>query len=369
MTNLISTPSDANFGLGAEAQAFSAELADRVLMQAAATNVGGFTLRQDFLPMTIDYRRKNTVLWQLLEKMAAHAPKIQEIRRNVFPNVGFTNRADLSTTPVNDISSIPADLSDPGQDVKAIAGLLNVTHFGRSMEAAQGYAYGNTTDQDTDDLISATYRLLERYLFVGDATISGNLQFNGITNLASTDAENSSTLDVTGGTPPSIVQKIGELSTKIANHPLWTHRVTHIFTSGAGYELIRKETERRNTFFNQTEVVPGLQVPSIQGVTGNIPIVVTPYIYDVLGTSPDPDQITYYLVDDSTLSWRGLAPYGGANTFEPQIFDVSNIVNGVPLLEKRLVILYGTPYAKNRGKGIHKLVVSAPRGSGYYAAP
>lgn len=366
MTNLITT---ADSGLSKDAQLFSAELADQILLKAAATNLGGFTVRQDFAPMTLDYRRKNTVVWQLLEKIAARTPKIQEIRRNVFPNVGFTSRTDLSSTPVNDIASIPADLSDPGQDVKAIAGLLNVTHFGRSVEAAQGYEYGDSTAQDTDDLVSSVYRMLEMKLFTGNASTGGNLEFNGLVNLASTDAENSSTLDVSVTTPPSIVQKLGEITTKIANHPLWNHRVTHIFTSGAGYELIRKETERRNTYMNATEVVPGVQVPAIQGVMGQIPIVTSPYIYDVLGVDPALDQITYYLVDMTTMSWRGLAPYGGTNTFEPQIFDVSNIVNGVPLLEKRLVLLYGTPYAKNRGKGIHKLVVSAARGTGYYAAP
>lgn len=362
MTNLTTS-------LTTDAQAFSTELADQILMQAGATNLGGFTVRQDFEPMTIDYRRKNTVLWQILEKLPARAPKIQEIRRNLFPTVGFTSRTDLSSTPITNVSAIPADLSDPGQDVKAIAGILDITHFGRSMEAAQGYEYGNTVDQDTDDLMTAVYRLLERYLFTGNASAGGNLEFNGISRLASADAENSSTLDITGGTPPSVVQKIGEISTRVANHPLWTHRVTHIFTSGAGYEVIRKETERRNTFMNQVEVIPGVQVPAIMGVNGLIPIVVSPYIYDVLGTDPAPDQITYYLVDESTLSWRGLAPFGGSNTYEPQIFDISNIVNGVPLLEKRLVLIYGTPYAKNLGKGIHKLVVSAARGTGYYAAP
>lgn len=372
MSDLI-TSNYSDTGLTKDAQLFSAELADQLLinLKAGATNLGGFTVRQDFAPMTLDYRRKNTVVWQLLEKIAARTPKIQEIRRNVFPNVGFTSRTDLSATPVNNISSIPADLSDPGQDVKAIAGILDVTHFGRSVEAAQGYEYGDTTAQDTDDLISSVYRLLEMKLFTGNAATGGNLEFNGLVNLASGDAENSSTLDVSVSTPPSIVQKLGEITTKIANHPLWNHRVTHIFTSGAGYELIRKETERRNTFMNATEVVPGVQVPAIQGVMGQIPIVTSPYIYDVLGTvSPSTlDEITYYLVDMTTMSWRGLAPYGGTNTFEPQIFDVSNIVNGVPLLEKRLVLLYGTPYAKNRGKGIHKLTVSAARGTGYYAAP
>lgn len=366
MSNLTTTD---NLGLSKEAQAFSIDLAEQILMKAAATNVGGFTVRQDFERMTIDYRRKNTVIWQLLEKLPARAPKIQEIRRNLFPNVGFTSRADLSGSPVNNVSAIPADLSDPGQDVKAITGVLDITHFGRSLEAAQGYEYGNTVDQDTDDLLTSVYRMLERFLFIGDASVSGNLQFNGIANLRSPDAENASTLDITGSTPPSVVQKLGEISTRIANHPTWNHRVTHIFCSGAGYEVIRKETERRNTFMNQIEVVPGVQVSAIQGISGNIPLIVSPYIYDVLGTDPDPDQVVYYLVDESTLSWRGLPPFGGTNTYEPQVFDISNVVNGIPLLEKRLVLLYGTPYAKNRGKGIHRLTVSAPRGTGYYAAP
>lgn len=367
MSNLTTT--DSTSILTKEAQAFSAEIADSMLIKAQATNIGGFTVNQDLQKMVVDYRRKNTYFWQMLEKLPARNPKIQEIRRNTFPNVGFVDRNDLSTTPVNDIASIPADLSDPGQDVKAIAGLLNVTHFGRSMEFAQGSIYGDSVAQDTDDLIVSVYRTLEKYLFTGDASAGGGTQFNGLAYLASPDAENSYALDYTVANPTKIVQKLEEITTRVANHSFWNHRITHIFCSAGGYELIRKETENRNTLFNQVEFTPGVQVPAINSAMGNVPLLTTPYLFDVIGTGSTPvDTITYYLVDDSTLSWRGLAPFGGVDTFEPQIFDVSNIVNGVPLLEKRFVLLYGTPYARNRGKGIYKLVVTAPSGSGFYAA-
>jgi hypothetical protein len=330
------------------------------LIQANATNVGGFAVRQDYLPVIGDYRYKNTEFWRRIDnKVPAESPIVQELRRSNMPTVGFAPKGNLATAPAN--APIPLDYTDVGQEVKAIAGYIECENFAMSMAQQQGRPYGNQLNRDTEDLILSTMRFLERSLFTGDIA-TDPLQFNGLIKQMPV-AGHTYTADITSANPDAIHDKLDEVCMRSAMRPntLLEHRPTHIFCSGAGARLLTKEVKQLQLYHNVKEISPGVIVPTILTSYGYVEIVPSPYLQDNAGGGGD--VISYYLVDMRNIEWHGVIPFGGKNSFEPQIFDLSYVVNGLPTLNKRLILIYGTLKAKNGGEGIYRLDVTAPSGS------
>lgn len=340
-------------------------------LQAQSVSIGGLTVRQDFQPMIDDYRNKEDTLWSVMNKLPARNAKIQTIRKTGMPSVGFVERTTLASPP----TGTPAanELNDPGQDVKAIVGILDFGHFAASLNSVQGAEAWEAQAQITEDLILSVFRTLGNSLITGSVAASA-LQFNGINASVPSDALHTRALDITGSNPPKITQELSKIIAIAFGDRTYRHRISHIVCSAAGYLALVKEASALGLYYNQSNIVPGIGVPAIGGLglQGNPEVVVSSYVLDTLGdgsaTPPTSDTLTYYLIDKDSFPWYGLYPMGGANTFDPQIFDVTNIVNGLPLLQKRMVLLYGTPYARNRGQGLYKLTVTAPRGTGIYAA-
>lgn len=332
------------------------------LTQAAATNLGGFTLNQDFAPEVEDILRDETVLWQmLLNKKAAPAPTVKKIRKNARPTVGFTNRSNLAGARANSHAATANDLSDPGQEVKAIAGTIEFEHFARSMADQQGRPYGDEVADETAELLVNCGRFLEMSLFAGDAEAGDGLEFNGIDRLLPPQGH-IVTADITTDNPDSIVSKLNEICLRASTDRNKLRKITHIFCTGSGALKLRDEVGQAVLYQNLREVVAGHEVPGIVTANGIIPIITTPYLNDIDGGA-NHDICRYYPLDLSTLEWNGVYPFGGDKTFEPQIFDITNTINGLPLVEKRMVLIYGCLYAKNRGEGIYRLDVSVPAGS------
>jgi hypothetical protein len=331
------------------------------LIQANATNIGGFAVRQDYLSVIGDYRYKNTEFWRRIDnKLPAESPIVQELRRTNMPNVGFAPKGNLAVNPAN--PPIPLDYSDIGQEVKAIVGRIQCEHFAMSMAQQQGRPYGNQMNRDTEDLILATLRFLERSLYAGNAT-TDPLEFNGLIRQMPTTGH-VFTADITSANPDAIHDKLDEVCMRSAMRPqsLLEHRPTHIFCSGAGARLLTKEVKQLQLWHNVKEISPGVIVPSILTSYGYVEIIPTPYLQDVSGGAGG-DTISFFLVDMRNVEWHGVIPYGGKNSFEPQIFDLSYVVNGLPTLNERLILIYGTLKAKNGGEGIYRLDVTAPSGS------
>src|SRR5919199_3690025 len=93
-------------------------------LQASAANLGGFTINQNYDPEIEDYRRKETVFWELIpaaNKKPAAAPTVKKIVRDKRPQVGYANRGDLSGAVENRKQDLALNLDDPGQDVKALS--------------------------------------------------------------------------------------------------------------------------------------------------------------------------------------------------------------------------------------------------------
>jgi len=140
------------------------------------------------------------------------------------------------------------------------------------------------------------------------------------------------------------------------------HRPTQIFCSGAGARLLTKEVKQLQLFQNVKEISPGVHVPTILTGFGYVEIVPSPYLADKPGDDGN-DIISFFLVDINNLEWHGVYPYGGIKSLEPQIFDLSHVVNGLPTLNERMIVIYGTLKALNGGQGIYRLDVKAPSGS------
>jgi hypothetical protein len=327
-------------------------------IQAAASNLGGLAVRQDYLPVIGDYRVKVTKFWNKIKtKLPAASPIIQEMISSSLPTVAFAPRGNLEAV----VTQPPVSLGyGPGQEVKAIVGRIHCEHFALSMAHQQKNAFGDQMSTDTDNLILSAMRFLERSLFTGDARVNP-LAFNGM--VAQMPETNVFTADITTDDPDAIHDKIDLICQMSAYRPnsLIEHYPTHIFCSGAGNRLITKEIKQLQLYHNVKEITPGVRVPAISTSFGEVEIVPTVYLQDK--AEPDADIISYYIVDMNNFAWFGVYPYGGERKFEPQIFDLSHVVNGLPTLRERMIILYGTPKAMDEGRGIFRLDVRAPRGS------
>ena len=338
-------------------------ITNNFLMQAAATQVGRYTVQQDFDPEIEDILRKETVLWRLItQKKPANAPIVKKLSKQNRPTVGFVDKNNL-TAVFSNPSQLPSlSLADPGQEVKALGGSIEFQHFGRSMADQQNRPYGDEVAEETNDLLINCARFLEMSLFTGNAT-SSQLQFNGIDQ--QTLAEHIFSIDTATATPAKVVDKLNEICVRASTDRNRMRRITHIICTGAGNLLIRDEVGQNLLYHNLQEVVAGINVPGIVTANGIIPIITTPYLNDLKGATTGTDDqrkdtCRFYLIDIDCLEWRGVYPFGGQKTFEPQIFDISNTINGLPLVEKRMVLMYGTLYAKNGGEGIYRLDVKVP---------
>lgn len=338
-----------------------ADSTESFLMEAAATNLGGFTIQQDFEPEIENYLRTNTEFWQAIPtKKPAAAPIVRKIMKTKRPKAGFVNRGDLDTAQVNVHADTANDLDDPGQEVKAVAGTIEFDHFSRSMYDQQGRPYGDEIAEETDELLTNTSRLLEMAMFQGDSSRAGNLEFNGIDRLM--HADNILSIDLTSVDPDSIVNAIDEAVVRATSQRNMLMNITDIWCTGPTAKKIREEVSPSLFYHNVAEVRPGIQVPGIQTANGVLPIHTTPYLSDLDGGAGD-DTLRMYLIDHKTLEWHGVYPFGGNKTFSPQIFDITRYLNGQYLVEKRMVLMYGTTYAKNRGRGIWRIDIKVPSGT------
>lgn len=335
-----------------------------IAIQAQATAFDGFVVQQDFDRLIKKYVRENTILWQLIKKQAAEANLVRELLETpaTAPQVGFVNKTTLNP-PVNAANLNNYDLTDPGQEVKAVGGLFSVNHYAQSLYKQQASPYGDIVARKTDRMLIQVAKTLERGLFTGNAS-TNPLAFNGLS--AQMPAPNRYTIDITAG--DSIVNALrGIVRLSTSNEDLVLD-TSHIFTSGLGVELLSEELDQKLQYHNMEIIRPGFRVPTLNTQTGATPIVISPYIRDLAvpaaGGAPAYDEVTFYLFNLDDISWRGVVPFGGKNTFEPQIFDVSRYVDGPTplLLEKRMAITYGTLYVGNRGQSLYELKVRIPAG-------
>lgn len=328
------------------------------MVQAAATNMGRFTVRQDFMPEIGDYLYRNAPCWNRLRKEAADTDVIKEIRQTALPQTGFISKQNLNSGPMQPAGN-RNNLADPGQEIKAVSGFVDWSHYNRSLYEQQGRPFGDQVAKDTNDLIDAATMSLEQCFFSGNAT-TNPLEFNGIARQM--PAGHVLTANYTGAEPDNIGQKLCEVVTRAISSRRTRRRITDIWVSGSGWNLLQKEIEDRRLVTQTVELVPGIQVPAIMTPSGRVPITMTPWLDDTPGADvDDPCTLHFYLVDINSLVWKGVVPYGGKNTFNPQIFEVSTQAqNTVTLTEQRMVLAYGTLYAMNLGDGIWRLDVTAP---------
>jgi len=326
-------------------------------IQAIATALDGFTVRDDFGPSVLMFMRKNTVFWPLLRKEKADGDLIRKIYEGPEPETGFFSKTALN--PIETSSDFPAhDLADPGEYVKAGGGLFHISHYSRSVYQQQGRPYGDTLSEKTKNLIVSTCKTLEEALFIGNAT-TDPLSFNGMINQM--DQSHAYAASVVAG--DSVIRKLRALVRLAVSDKVIMRRITHIFTNALGLELIENETDNRLEHVNLDKITPGLRVPGIitQGDSQGkpTPIIISPYI------DSGADYVDYYLIDIDSMSWKGVIPEGGVEAFEPQIFEVSKFTGAATpyLVEKRMCLFYGTLYAnKSGGSSIYRLRVTVPAG-------
>lgn len=343
------------------------DVGERFLDEVRATAYnwnGGRTVNLLFLQEIADIRRRETVLWEMIVKKTANSPIIKQARREVWPSVGAINGHDLSAVATTNVTDTDLNLSDPGQEIKAVGGLVKNSHLQESLARQQGYPYGDQFAQDTTDVVANSYRYLEEKLITGNAT-SSPLEFNGL--LAQMPGGNvlpGVTVTTLGsGTPISNALNKSVLMVRDANKNI-SIRPTHILTSATGAWLLQTEWQNQIVYQNVNSVVPGVSIPAIQN--GRVPIIQSPYIRDVDGGAGT-DTVRYYLVDMAMIEWHGVMPLGGSDDpgvgLEVQLFDTTTYLNNQFLVEARMALIYGTLFAKHVGAGIYRIDVTVPSGT------
>jgi hypothetical protein len=329
----------------------------------ASTNLNGFTVNMLYDAEIEDYRRVETKLWQLIlngNKKPAAAPTVRKAIKDRRAKIGFVNRSDLTNSVGNVLNDLRPNFNDAGQEVKAIAARLAFPHFGRSMSNQQGRPYGDEVAEATDSLLRESYRFLEMMLFNGDASVNP-LEFNGLQS-QSILPDHVFQVDIRGVQPQRIWQTVNEIVMRATTDREILRRITHIFTTGSAYVAIQQEAEAFGLKLLEKEVVPGLNVPSIMTGDGEKPVISSPYLDDLANQSGH-DVLRVYLLDINAIEWHGVYPYGGEKTLEPQIFDVTNYLNGQYLVTERMLLLYGTPYLTNNA--LYRIDILAPLGSAW----
>lgn len=337
-------------------------------VRASATNFGGGrTVNDMFLEEVGDIRRTETVLWQMISKRPANSPVIKQATRGTFPTVGAISGHDLSGASVSTPTDTALDITDPGQAIKAGGGVIKNSHLQESLARQQGYPFGNQFAQDTADLLTSTYRWLDKTLITGDAGTNA-LEFNGLLQqMPGGNVFTASVATVGAGTEISNALNKAVIQMGDANEDIMV-RPTHILTSATGAWLLQSEWQNQIVYQNVGEIRPGVSIPGI--MNGSVPIVQSSFIRDVDGGAGT-DTVRYYLVDMRMLEWHGVMPMGGSTSptegLEVQLFDTTNYLNGELLVESRLALIYGTLFAKHQGAGIYRLDVTVPTGTTFSA--
>jgi hypothetical protein len=338
-------------------------------VRASAYNwQAGRTVNLLFLDEIGDIRRRETVLWPLLTKKPANSPIVKQARRDSFPAAGAINGHDLSTVSTSAPTNTALNLSDPGQEIKALGGQVRSSHLQESLARQQGYPFGDQFAQDTVDVVTNTYRVLEKLLISGNAT-ANPLEFNGLlAQMPSGNTLPAVTVTTLGsGTPISNALNRAVLQIQDANENIRI-KPTHILTSATGAYLLQTEWQNQIIFQNVSSVVPGVSIPAI--MNGSVPIVQSPYIRDVGGGSGT-DTVRYYIVDMNLIEWYGVMPMGGSEDpaigLEVQLFDTTVNQGDRILIESRMALIYGTLFAKHGGAGIYRLNVTVPSGTSFSA--
>jgi hypothetical protein len=337
------------------------------LIEAEAVAYDGFYVRQEIDPIIGHYLRSSAdiLLWPMIKKMPAEADLIQEMVENDDPAIGLMEKNTLvpveNPTTYNPLLPLPG-----GQRVKALGGVINLGYYAQSLWLQQGKPYGPQLAMKTDKAMSAALKALEKCLFRGNAT-TNPLEFNGLE--AQMAPGHTFERDISGG--HKIVNLLRGICRLAINDELILRGITHIFTSALGVELIENQTDAQLQYMNLDRVTPGLNVPSINTQRGTLPILNSPFIRD---TPANPaigqnyDIIHYWLLDLNQISWRGVIPKGGTpGNYNPQFFDATQYSyhSGMEhyMIEKRLLLQFGTLFVGNAGQSIWKLSLRVPAGT------
>lgn len=345
----------------------SLEDVDNTIIQARASLLNGTLYNDDFLPEIVDALKSECPFWEMIprkNKRYATSPKIQKIHKTARPTVGMVDRQDLSGAVNNPQGVALKDLSDPGQDIKALCATIEFTPFERSISIAQGHPFGDEMAELTDDMITSMCRFLEILFYQGDAA-TNPLEFNGLEQLIPDDGDHVFTADITTDPPDSIITRLNEIIARANGSRNIRRKITHIFCTSAGALQLNREIELQRFYYNTSKVTAGIQVPNMVGPIPNIPnipIVTSPYINDIDGGAGN-DRCIFYLMDIDSLEYYGLPPVGGTKKLEPQIFDITQTLSGRPLVTKRMALMYGCLYPNNRGESLYKLEVTVPPGT------
>ena len=334
------------------------------LMQAMATPFQNFVVQTDFEDIIGNYLRMESPFWTSLIKVAAKGDVVKEAVVNSLPAVSFTNKLDLASGAVQPPGN-RRGFDDPGQQVKAIVGFLNYSHYARSLVTQQGNPYGDAIAEDTQAILVSACQLVEESLFTGNAT-TNPLSFNGLINQIpanTTDYQNSTVLDLTDLNADRLSLALPQQIARIMSRTNPKVTIDEVWTSGSGISQIETEWSAARINLSEVENVLGTKTLGIRGPKGIIPVNSSAWIRDRRPAGVEYDEVDFWFIDKEQFVWEGIYPYMGAQSFEPQLMDVSSIgPNNQPMTDKRMLVMYGTPFAKNRGRSIHRLTVRCRRG-------
>ena len=358
--------------------------ADFYSISAAAVQDGttGRILNEDYsrFPKIIgDYREKEpSPLWTMgLTKRYATHPVISQAVRNNVASTGPVSRDTLASVPTGILPTVdfPTGGLGDGEEVKAIAGIIEGAEFGRAMQRQQNRLLGNPYGYNADDyeakheLLISYIRTMNRLLVSGDAT-ANPLEFNGITNLV--PDTNVEIWDAITATYP-IQQKLRNFIVSKTRDRSTVIEIDCIMASSTGHSYVLNQIENNHIYYNRDNqvITPGFQVTDIDVANKKVPLVSDKWIddeADVTLNSEQVDILNYYLFFKKHTQWHGVLPSkqpfrNNSLDFEPLVIEINNMVDGSPMLNQMLILTFGTTFLENQGRSMYKLRVAVPRGT------
>ena len=326
---------------------------------ATASNLNGGTVRDDYSEYIARRLRTDAnafPLVNLIERRQAKNETIQDLREGGLPGSQFTDRNSISTA-ARPLTEGDMDLDGPRQPIKVISGVIQSDFLARSVAESQGLPYGDSFAEKTDKLTLSALHLWEKSLITGDAE-ENPLSFNGL--IKQMTVEGVDNIHSADSQTDSVLMKLRRLAIRMTQDPVDNFVPSVLITDGDGYQLIEEEVHSQSSYtLPLRELVPGFHVSAIMTGAGEIPIVISRHLFD-----PTTTTVPFIMLDRNHFSWRGLFPAGGARDYNPQIFDFSPYTadGDAAMLQKRLLILAGTPYLAYP-QAAFRLDVTVPAGS------
>lgn len=302
----------------------------------------------DFLgPGAIETNRYENEITDLVRRKSIALERIQHVPATGQPTRYFEQTAIAQgafQTTQNALSPTPATPTrvERSAVIKAIANQTNITLFDRDVTRQQGQ-FASIIAQDVEDVINGVVVVSAAALWNGTDTslvTPTTAQYVGLlTQITQTSV-------LVSGT--SIIDGLKAQVATMMTNTTFDVRPSAIYVNPILADLIDQEAKANHFQLNETEVVAGVKVLSIQTQAGKLPIIPDPYLPSSTGSAfgfsaPPAGQTNYFAVITTEDMLKIFYVSGETQNPKPRLFELGLVGN---LNGQFVSVLFDAPVAK-----------------------